>query len=191
MVRAGRNGSPKRAARRAATLDVPPMPTVGCGLVSGVGVTDTFHFTSQSLGAEVDFAVSLPPRYAENAPRRYPVLYLLHGYGQTAQDFSGTSIFINTLTNLGDMREIIVVYPSGRCCLTGPHGERTCRDQNDSGTDYTSLGYVRECARGNFFLDRAGYSDSDQTAYGAALLELMDEIDKRYRTLSPADGPAF
>jgi hypothetical protein len=159
--------------------------------VNGVGNTEVFHYASRSLGAEVDFAVSLPPRYAQNAPRRYPVLYLLHGYGQTAQDFSGTSIFVNTLSNLGNMREIIVVYPSGRCCLTGPRGERACRDQDDAGTDYTSLGYVRECARGNFFVDRAGYSNGDRTPYGAALLELMDEIDKRYRTLSPADGPAF
>src|SRR5439155_2990689 len=81
--------------------------------VSGVGITQAFHYASQSLGAEVDFAVSLPPKYdaPENAQKRYPVLLLLHGYGQTAEDFSGTSLFINTLGNLGDMREIIVVYP--------------------------------------------------------------------------------
>jgi len=68
------------------------------------------------------------------------------------------------------------VYPSGRCCLTGPHGERTCDESNG-----TPDGYVRECARGSFYLGK----------YEQALFELMGEIDKRYRTLSPADGPAF
>src|SRR5205807_8649894 len=62
--------------------------------VSGVGTTQSLHYFSQSLGAEVDFAVSLPPGY-DSSQKRYPVLFLLHGYGQTAQDFSGTSLIIN------------------------------------------------------------------------------------------------
>ena len=157
--------------------------------VSGVGGTQFLTFDSQQLGGVQDYAISLPPQYDDpaNAQKRYPVLFLLHGYGQTPQDFSGTSLFINTLSNLGQMREIIVVYPSGRCCLNGPHGEKTCRDHDDNGVDYTTLGYVRDCARGNFYLDRAGGGGN----YGGALVELMGEVDKKFRTLPPADGPAF
>ena len=165
----------------------PVLPTV---LVKGQGATEQLHFTSAVLGAEQDFAVSVPPGYATSG-KRYPVLFLLHGYGQSVQDFAGTSVFVDTLLNIGEMREIIVVYPSGRCCLTGPHGERTCRDQDDRGRDYDQQGYVRECARGSFYQNRRGLTGSDTTRYGDAVFELMDEIDKRYRTLPPADGPAF
>jgi hypothetical protein len=94
---------------------------------------------------------------------------------------AGTSLFIDALADLGMIHEMIVVYPSGRCCLTGPHGERTCDESNG-----TPAGYVRECARGSFYVDHPG-----GTQYGQALFDLMDEVDRRYRTLSPADGPAF
>ncbi|HUJ28376.1 MAG TPA: hypothetical protein VLW85_20280 [Myxococcales bacterium] len=147
----------------------------------GVGTTQQLHFQSSALGADQDYAVSLPPNYDDpaNATRRYPVLYLLHGYGQSAQDMSGTGLVVNVLSNIGLLHDLIVVYPSGRCCLTGPHGERTC---NDAGAQ---PGWVRECARGSFYLDRPG------SAYGQALFELMDVVDASFRTLSPADGPAY
>jgi len=153
----------------------------------GVGTTQLLHYQSAVLGADIDYAVSLPPHYddAANAARRYPVLLLLHGYGQSAEDMSGTGLVVNVLSNVGLMHDLIVVYPSGRCCQTGPNGERTCNDAD------AQPGWVRECARGSFYLDRAGYGLTDHTAYGQAVFELMDLIDKQYRTLSPADGPAF
>jgi hypothetical protein len=157
----------------------------------GTGTTKQLVWTSTVLGAQQDFAVSLPPDYDSNPTKRYPVLLLLHGYGQGVQDFSGTSVFIDTLANTGNMRGIIVVYPSGRCCLTGPHGERTCRDADDNGVNYDQQGYVRECARGSFYSNRSGLTGADNTRYGDALLELMDVVDKSYRTLAPADGPAY
>jgi hypothetical protein len=163
----------------------PMLPPPGRG---SSGVTQVLHFSSAALGADQDFAVSVPAGYdaPANAQRRYPVLYLLHGYGQTAEQMAGTSLSVDIALNLGLIHEMIVVYPSGRCCLAGPHGERTCDESNG-----TPAGFVRECARGSFYLDRAGYSGADQTKYGQALFELMGEVDKRFRTLSPADGPAF
>jgi hypothetical protein len=98
---------------------------------------------------------------------------------------SGTGLVVNVLSNVGLLHDLIVVYPSGRCCLTGPNGERTC---NDAGAQPD---WVRECARGSFYLDRAGVGTGDQTKYGQALFELMDLVDTKFRTLSPADGPAF
>jgi len=152
----------------------PMLPAPG----KGVGTTTVTSFFSTALGAQQDFVVSVPAKYdaPENATRRYPVLFLLHGYGQNAEDMAGTDIAIRALADLGVVHDMIVVYPSGRCCLNGPHGERTCDESNG-----TPDGYVRECARGSFYLGR----------YGQALFELMDEIDNRYRTLSPQDGPAF
>ena len=154
----------------------------------GAGSGQTLHFASAALGADQDYVVTVPPGYdaPANAQRRYPVLFMLHGYGQNAEDMAATSIGVNALADLGLIHDLIVVYPSGRCCLTGPHGERTCDESNG-----TPAGYVRECARGSFYLDRAGYSGSDTTRYGQAVFELVGEVDKRFRTLSPAEGPAF
>lgn len=147
----------------------------------GVGTTQQLHFQSSALGADQDYAVSLPPNYDDpaNAARRYPVLLLLHGYGQSAQDMSGTGLVVNVLSNIGLLHDLIVVYPSGRCCLTGPAGQRTCNDAE------AQPGWVRECARGSFYLDRPG------SAYGQAVFELMGVVDASFRTLSPADGPAY
>ena len=150
----------------------------------GVGTTQLLHYNSAVLGADFDYAVSLPPGYDTSTPR-YPVLYLLHGYGQNAEDMSGTGLVVNVLSNIGLVHDMIVVYPSGRCCLTGPGGERTCNDAT------AQPGWVRECARGSFYLDRAGYGPSDHTPYGQALFELMDRVDTQFRTLAPADGPGF
>ena len=159
----------------------------------GVGTILQQHYTSTVLGAERDFGISFPPGYDDpaNAGRRYPVLFLLHGYGQAPADFSATSIFVDTLGNVGQMREIIVVYPDGRCCLNGPNGERVCREQDANGVDYSAQGYVRECARGTFFVNRQGLTGTDKTRYGDQMFELMDHVDATWRTLAPADGPAF
>jgi enterochelin esterase-like enzyme len=39
--------------------------------------------------ADRDVIVYLPPDYAANPKKRYPVVYVLHGYGLTAQSFEG------------------------------------------------------------------------------------------------------
>jgi len=67
---------------------------------------------------------------------------LLHGYGQSAEDMSGTGLVVNVLSNVGLLHDLIVVYPSGRCCLTGPQGERTCNDAE------AQPGWVRESRGG-------------------------------------------
>src|SRR4051812_15842651 len=147
---------------------------------NGEGKVTVSSFYSTSLGARQDYAVSVPAHYDDNPQARYPVLYLLHGYGQNAEDMAGTDLAIQALADLGLVHDMIVVYPSGRCCLAGPNGERTCDESNG-----TPAGYVRECARGSFSLDRPG------ALHGSALFELMDVVDQNYRTLPPADGPAF
>jgi hypothetical protein len=154
------------------------------------GKTTQQRYHSTVLGADRGFAVSVPPGYDDpaNAQKRYPVLFLLHGYGQSPDDFSGTSAFVDLLSNLGLMRELLIVYPDGRCCFRGPNGERACTEQDDSGTPWSQRGYVRTCRRGSFFVDPP---DPTAPRYGSALLELMGEVDNRYRTLAPASGPAF
>ncbi len=64
-------------------------------------------------------------------------------------------------------------------------------DLADGGNRLDRQGYLRECARGSFYVNRRGLTLADNTRYGDALLELMDLVDSRYRTLKPADGPAY
>lgn len=59
-------------------------------------------------------AVYLPPSYATNRKRRYPVVYLLHGYGRTAR---GWVSFVDLPASMdrdiaaGTAREMILVVP--------------------------------------------------------------------------------
>src|SRR5438094_7184605 len=42
--------------------------------------------------ADPDVSIYLPPSYEMNKNRRYPVIYLLHGYGLTDQYWTGTGL---------------------------------------------------------------------------------------------------
>jgi len=69
----------------------------------------TVRITSASLGnSEYAFAVLLPTGY-DTSTRRYPVLFLLHGGGQTHTAFPSRAWF----TREAAAREMIVVLPNG------------------------------------------------------------------------------
>ncbi|MBK6517044.1 MAG: hypothetical protein IPG04_23730 [Polyangiaceae bacterium] len=131
----------------------------------------TFEFTD-SRGRTGPVTVNLPPGYGhkEQQDRTYPVIFMLHGYGQTPEDLGAAIIFINNwMNNPGEsassrMPKAILVYVDGRC--------RT----DDDGK--------AECIRGNFFTDSA--RDGGMMAE-SWWLELMDEIDTRYRTMAPTE----
>jgi S-formylglutathione hydrolase FrmB len=70
---------------------------------------------SRILGRSVPYCVILPPGYGEDANRRYPVLYYLHGLGDNQQMFVRSGGF-NLIEELWDRREIgdfILVSPAG------------------------------------------------------------------------------
>jgi S-formylglutathione hydrolase FrmB len=63
-----------------------------------------------------DVTVYLPPSYATDRARRYPVIYLLHGYGGTDSTFTGRLAQLpeiaDKLAAAGSAREMIVVMPN-------------------------------------------------------------------------------
>jgi len=70
---------------------------------------------SRILGRSVPYCVILPPGYGEDANRRYPVLYYLHGLGDNQQMFVRSGGF-NLIEELWDRHEIgdfILVSPAG------------------------------------------------------------------------------
>ncbi len=124
--------------------------------------------------------ISLPPGYcsAYLEQIRYPVIYVLHGYGQTPQDLEPAIAIVQNLMNdtshsaSDRMAKAILVYVDGRC--------RT----NEDGTS--------ECLQGDFFGDSARTFFQNGTPGGTVVpgsqdetwwLELMAYMDANYRTL--------
>jgi S-formylglutathione hydrolase FrmB len=135
-------------------------------------------FKSPSTGQDRPFAVFLPPGYfqAENQSIRYPVIYFLHGYGQKPDDLMDLStIFANYMVGRAiqeqeRFQKFIIVYVDGRCRPGGTIPLAATGDQ---------------CEQGTFYLDSpvSGVTAKMETL----MLELMDHIDKTYRTRKPAD----
>lgn len=126
-----------------------------------------FDFES-SFGRKGPVGVTLPPGYAhaKQKDRRYPVVYMLHGYGQTPEDLGAAIVFLrNWMNNPIDGAEsrlpkAILVYVDGRC-RTGADGKA-------------------ECLRGTFFTDSVRTDGAKDEAWW---LELMEYVDKNYRTM--------
>lgn len=136
----------------------------GCDEIGG---SCTLDFTSKG-GRKGTVGISLPPGYAEKDRTgvRYPVIYLLHGYGQKPEDLEAAIAFLSNWMNgptdsvASRLPKAIVVYVDGRC-----------RVQNGK----------PECVRGTFFADSPMKNGSQDEQWW---LELMDFIDQNFRTLS-------
>jgi len=151
----------------------------------------TYH--SDALGADRDFSIYLPPGYDDPAlaDQRYPVLYVLHGYGQDATSLAATAIALfeppmssipRTSPRL-DGRKYIVVFPSGRCCFENTtSGARDCTLAHDGDPAWRSM-----CTEGSFYVNASGPHQGDAPAYEDGLIDLFHYVDAHYRTLAPAD----
>ena len=117
-----------RVMRRAVTL---LMVAVATGraqqLSAGQLVVDTVHAKSLERNLYGDspdrsMLVYLPQSYASSPNRRYPVVYLLHGYGGDERGWTGYAPLkpaMDTLVRAGIVREMIIVMPNGNNALGG------------------------------------------------------------------------
>ena len=75
------------------------------------------HFYKSAVaGDDRDFIVYTPPGYSPSARKRYPVLYLLHGFSDdtTAWSYVGrANIILDNLIARGQAKPMIVVMPLG------------------------------------------------------------------------------
>ena len=74
----------------------------------------THHtFRSASMKREVGYCLYLPPGYAKDEKRRYPVIYHLHGAGgnETRSVYSASVLHEGILA--GKLPEMIMVFPNG------------------------------------------------------------------------------
>lgn len=133
--------------------------------------TCKFDFSS-SFGRTGPVAVTLPPGYghADQQDRRYPVIYMLHGYGQEPQDLAAAGVILQTWMNNSlegaesRFPKAIIVYVDGRC------------RQSAAGK--------AECLQGTFYADSVR---ADGAAMEQWMLELMDYVDQHYRTLGESE----
>jgi len=130
------------------------------------------EFTS-SVGRTGPAAIVLPPGYflPENADKTYPVVYLLHGYGQDPRDLRDLGTIMWALMTTPSvpahrrLQKMIFVFPDGRC-------------RNG------------ECVKGTFYAD-APPGTPDGAQMETFLLDLMDYVEENYRTRAPERHTVF
>ena len=90
------------------------------GQAHSQGRIDCNALQSRILGETVHYCVMLPPGYdtaiAGHSPRRYPVLYFLHGLGDNEQTMfkGGGWDLIQDLRQKGQVSDFLVVTPEGK-----------------------------------------------------------------------------
>jgi enterochelin esterase family protein len=80
------------------------------------GTVHHHYFHSALIGDDRDYLVYTPPGYRANGRTKYPVLYLLHGYSDTAVGWTDVGRAHTILDNLiaeGKARPMVVVMPLG------------------------------------------------------------------------------
>ena len=138
-------------------------------------------FTASS-GRMSPYSVILPPGYTqpENASKRYPVVYFMHGYGMDPEGIAQVSLIAQNAmvdTRQSDTDAHAEVHPRARRRQV-PSRAATSRRRRCPPTAI--------CARtGTFYTD---HPEGDVKAM-TELMELQDYIDANYRTKAPADLP--
>ncbi len=145
-----------------------PVPGVdNCQVLGNCSISFT-----DSLGRTGPVEITLPPGYANANEQdvRYPVIFLLHGYGQTPEDLGAAIVFLrNWMNSSADssasrLPKSIIVYVDGRCRI-GPSGDP-------------------ECIRGTFFTESVRPNGAKMETWWR---ELINYIDANYRTMGPSD----
>jgi enterochelin esterase-like enzyme len=103
------------------TLDIPTEEVPPCEETQGQITREVLESTI--VGGFVSYRIYLPPCYASTG-RRYPVLYMLHGWGEGMDDSQWDNLGLDEAADLGFMRgslpPMIIVMPNG---LDAFHGE--------------------------------------------------------------------
>jgi enterochelin esterase family protein len=80
------------------------------------GVVHHYFFKSAAVGDDRDYYVYTPPGYDSHTATKYPVLYLLHGFGQESSSWLEVAFANRILDHLideGNAKPMIVVMPTG------------------------------------------------------------------------------
>ena len=135
------------------------------------GTLSRVWYESPTLGQQRRMTVYLPPQY--DGKKRFPVLYLLHGFGgdETAWgDLGRTSQIMDNLIAEGRCVPMIVVMPNGNpTCNAAP------------GWWHEGM-YTPD---GNAFRDRPAKATMEES-----FMDIVKAVDSRYKTITKRSGRA-
>jgi hypothetical protein len=133
-------------------------------------------YQSTTLGIEQSYSYVLPPGYhdPDYAGETYPVLYFMHGQGMDHEGTAAMGILFqiamseSQIQGKSDWTKFILIFPNGACPEATPEKAAPCHS-------------------GNFWVDFV--SGDRETNYQSDFLELMDVVDREYRTRPAEDIP--
>jgi S-formylglutathione hydrolase FrmB len=166
-----------RAAGDALLILFAARPLVAQVTPQGRVVTDTLW--SQALGARKGIVVYLPPSYATNPSRRYPVAYYLHGVGGDETNWTRVGRIDRTMDSLvaAGMPEMIIAMPDG----------------DDSW--YATYDVLLDAAGCRRMLGRGGNAEADCVAWphydDYIAYDVVRHVDAKYRTLAAREHRAL
>ena len=70
-------------------------------------------FSSAAAGTTVSFHIYLPPAYANQPSRRFPVLYWLHGSGNPTGGILQATSYFSSAMGQGSIPPMLIVFPNG------------------------------------------------------------------------------
>ncbi|RKF24719.1 alpha/beta hydrolase-fold protein [Micromonospora globbae] len=119
------------------------------------GTLTTATAPSPALGGTIDYTVYLPYGYAGDTGTRYPVLYLLHGRGDTMQAWTRVKADLDRMIADGEVPPVIAVLPDAPWS-----------------------------SRGNWYVDSryTGADDPGRPVETALTRDLVAHVDATYRT---------
>jgi putative esterase len=111
------------------------------------GELNVVEYDSKTLGLRRLLRVYTPPGY--NANRKYPVLYLHHGLGNTSTEWTQRArapIIIDNLLADKKIEPFIIVFPSGNATATPGDEKQGDRTQASYGTPYDRFAWIAAVA---------------------------------------------
>jgi S-formylglutathione hydrolase FrmB len=91
---------------------------LGPMILPGGSMVEFKSFDSKSLGSPERYSVFLPPSFAKDSARKYPVIYFLHGLNNdetswTVDRYGNIQNTLETMIVTGKLPELIMVHPRG------------------------------------------------------------------------------
>jgi putative tributyrin esterase len=150
-----------------------------CSALAAKGIVITEQFYSPALGVEKNYRVYLPTGYDANA-QRYPVIYLLHGWGATEASWTSPELDVAAAADRIHLKAIIVM----------PDGDRSLYANAITVIDYDACmndaapARNKNEARKKFCVKTPRYEDY-------LVNDLISHVDARFRTIAKRSARAL
>lgn len=156
------------------------MPIVsGVGALHADGTVESGSIESLALGVSKNYMVYLPEGYSESE-KRYPVIYVLHGWGVTERIWTSPALNIQGLADSIDLQAIIVM----------PDADRNVYINALTGPEYNECMNARQPYPNNNE-DRQEFCVRTHNYEDYFLQEVIPTIESSYRTITSREGRAL